>query len=110
MNKQRFNSQWSPKETPGEFNFGPSMTEPDTTMSIPEIIQRFVRGLPVDARVFPNESGRVADEEDFDFLDHNPAEFAPQKQKTAESSSKESESPKSAEKADKIDNAGDAPQ
>lgn len=38
-------------------------------MSIPEIIQRFVRGLPVDAKVYPEVSGLTADEVDFDPLD-----------------------------------------
>lgn len=52
-----------------EMNSLPSMTEPDQTMSIPEIIQRFVRGLPVDSKVYPNVSGMVADEVDFDPLD-----------------------------------------
>lgn len=35
----------------GEVNNEPSMTIPDQTMSMREILQRFARGLPVDVKV-----------------------------------------------------------
>lgn len=46
---------------------GPSMTEPDNAMSIPEIIARFTRGLgiPVNQRSWQVNDGTQEDIEDF---------------------------------------------
>lgn len=46
---------------------GPSMTEPDNAMSIPEIIARFTRGvgIPVQQHAWTTSDGTAQDVEDF---------------------------------------------
>ena len=38
-------------ELKNENDFGPSLTIPDQTMSIKEILERYARGLPMDGKV-----------------------------------------------------------
>jgi len=46
-------NQYNTKEfkKDGEKNFSPSMTIPDQTLSIKEILERYARGLPMDGKV-----------------------------------------------------------
>jgi len=46
-------NQYNSKEfkTDGENNFSPSMTIPDQTLSIKEILERYARGLPMEGKV-----------------------------------------------------------
>lgn len=44
----KFRNNWTNRpQSTGEVNTQPSQTLPDQTMSIPEILQRYARGLPI---------------------------------------------------------------
>jgi hypothetical protein len=60
----QFKTQFADKPDFGSFEAftKPSMTEPDNTMSIPEIIARYTRGQGLGVNVFPWQAG-VAGEE-----------------------------------------------
>lgn len=47
---------------PGEFNSSPSMTVPDQTLSMRQILDRYTRGLPIDASVRIPEADDAEDE------------------------------------------------
>lgn len=49
--KTPFNANEFPKYT--EDKFGPSMTVPDQTMSLKDILTRYARGLPIEGEKFP---------------------------------------------------------
>jgi len=47
--RNQYNGKLFPSD--GEKNFGPSLTVPDQTMSIKEILDRYARGLPMEGKV-----------------------------------------------------------
>lgn len=51
----KFKTPWNevPSRNRGESNYGPSMTIPDQTMSVAEIMQRYARGLPIEGAKVP---------------------------------------------------------
>lgn len=53
--KPRFKTPWNASKFPhkGEVNTQPSKTVPDQTMSIKEIMERYARGLPIEAGKVP---------------------------------------------------------
>lgn len=65
MKKNRFTTQWPDKPNFGTFEAftEPSMTEPDNSMSIPEIIARYTRGQGIQVQQYPWQSGQAAPEE-----------------------------------------------
>lgn len=72
------------KPSLGEFNRLPSMTVPDQTMSIPDILDRYTRGLPIGGAKVP-----IFDEED-DLPDIRTLDLA-EREEMAESFKKEIE-------------------
>lgn len=53
-----FRNNWTNRpQSTGEVNTQPSQTIPDQTMSIPEILQRYARGLPITKGKVPIYTG-----------------------------------------------------
>lgn len=72
MEKVKFRTQYNyfkAKGEEGEKNFQPSMTIPDQTMSIREIMQRYARGLPLDMEKTPVYHGEDDEFPDMQRLD-----------------------------------------
>lgn len=55
--KPTINTPWNRRQPVGEINSLPSMTIPDQTMSIPEILRRFASGLPLQGNKNPIYDG-----------------------------------------------------
>lgn len=53
----KFKRQWDPeyKGTKGEVNTMPSMTVPDQTISLKQLLKNHTRGIPTNARLVPGE-------------------------------------------------------
>lgn len=64
--KQRYD----PGKFPGKITYGPSLTVPDQTMSLREILSRHSRGLPISGvKVNPEYHGDTEDLVDFRTMD-----------------------------------------
>lgn len=71
--ERKFYSQWS-DDFPSwaEENNEPSMTVPDQSMTIQEIIARFTRSGVMPVAVHSDEGGQMADDPEFDPLEFDP--------------------------------------
>lgn len=79
----------------------PSVTVPDESMSIQEIIARFTRTGSIPVKAFPSDDGgNVASEPDFDPLDFRPEDFMSPQRKSQEKAEKPQETPVSEPPAD----------
>lgn len=88
-----FNTPYTRHVCAAEENTLPSVTEPDTTMTIPEIIARYTRGMVPDVEVRTPEFERVAPETDFDPLDYQPDDFRPVSGPSATPQAEQSQEP-----------------
>lgn len=67
---KRFNTQFDRLADPGELNTLPSETQPNDTLSVQEIIERYTRGVPINQREsfdFYDLEDDVSDMDDMDF-------------------------------------------
>lgn len=71
----KFYTNWSPKKTLGEMNNKPSETVPDQSMTIQEIIARFVRSGSMPVAMHSDIGDNEAFEPEFEPLDEQPTEI-----------------------------------
>lgn len=71
----KFYTQFDPKPQEGESFIKPSVTVPDESMTIPEIIAKFVRFGTAPVALHADEGDNEAFEPDFDPLDFQPKEI-----------------------------------